>query len=240
MRRLLVSAAALAVGVAACSPRMGDPRPVNVPTVAILAEAGADAAVVGAAIRETRPRVALVAGPLDPAWFTAVAVAAGLSNLSGPGELAPDLAVGFLGLEAVGDTTVELSYDGGSFRLHDALYDFGNRRFLDLMAFRVTDPATVRSLIGALNAYVATDVMPGAAVVFAVAVPDAAVGDSVARLLSPMYRGVTHCGASADAVQRSGIRLFFGPEARMYCRTAAATELPGGDRVHADLVAGRR
>jgi hypothetical protein len=240
MRRLLVSAAALAVVVAACSPRMGEPRHVDVPTVVFLAEAGADAAAVGAAIREARPRVALVAGPVDPAWFAAVVAASRLSHLSGPGELAPDLAVGFLGLEAVGDTTVELTYEGGSFRLHDALYDFGNRRFLDLMAFRVTDPATVRPLITALSAYVATDVMPGAAVVFAVAVPDAAVGDSVARLLSPMYRGVTHCGAAADVVQRSGIRLFFGPEARMYCRTAAVSELPSGVRVHADLVVGRR
>jgi hypothetical protein len=238
MKRLLASATALYL--VSCAPGLGGPRPVDVPTVAFLADAAADAAEVGAAVRDVRSRIALVAGPADAAWHGAVSAASGLAHVSGPGVLAPDLAVAFLGMEAVGDTTIELSFDGGRFILHDALYDLGNRHFLDLLAFRVEQPATVRPLITALTEYVATDVMPGAAVIFAVVVPDPATGDSVGRLLSPMYRGAAHCGAPPERVARSEIRVFYGPEARMFCRSATVTELAQGDRVHAELVAGRR
>lgn len=237
MRRLLVSVCLFAL--VACAPRL-DPRPVDVPTVVFLAEADAAADAVGASIREVRPRHALVAGPADAAWFQGVAAAARLEGMSGPGVLAPDLAVAFLGMEAVGDTTLELRYDGGSFMLYDALYDLGRRRFLDLLAFRVERPEDVRPLIAALTAYKATDVMPGAAVIFAVIVPDAAVGDSVGRLLSPMYRGAEDCGVAPERVARTEVRLFYGPEARMFCRSASLSETAVGDRIHAELVAGRR
>jgi hypothetical protein len=238
MKRLLASF--LPLIMVACAPGDGDPRPTDMPTVVLRADPGTAPATAAAALAEGNPRVALVAGPADPAWFGTVASAAGLAAVSGPGVVGPDLGLAFLGPEAVGDTTIVLEYAGGSFTLQDALYDLGQRRFLDLLAFRVESAAVARPTIGALTDYIATDVMPGAAVILAVAVPDAAAGDSVARLLSPAYRGVVHCGGSADAVAGAGIRLFFGPDARIFCRSAGVTSTAGIDRVHADLVVGRR
>lgn len=242
MKRLPASLTALILAAAGCSPTMGtgDPRPTDVPTVAIRAAAGAAPAEVGAAIAEVRPRFALVAGPADEAWFRDMAAASGLASMTRPGVAAPDMRLAFLGMEAVGDTMMELSYEGGTFRVHDALFDLGQRRFLDLLSFRVEIAADARPMIAALTGYVATDVMPGAAVIMAVAVPTAAAGDSVARMLSPMYSGAAHCNASTEAVGRSGIRLFYGPAARIYCTSAAAEEVPAGDRVRAQLVVGRR
>jgi len=238
MKRLFASL--IAVAAVSCSPTMGEPRFIDMPTVAFRADAGTSPDAVGAAVRETGPRIALVAGPPDEAWFQSVAAGAGLSGLSGPGTIGPELAVGFLGMEPVGDTTVELSYEGGTFQVHDALYDLDDRRYLDLLAFQIEEPGAARARIRALTQYIATDVYPGAAVILAVAVPSAAVGDSVARELSPAYRGAVHCGAPPEMVAASGVRLFFGPEARMFCRSAAADATAAGDRVRAELVAGRR
>jgi hypothetical protein len=238
MNRLFVSLVVLMS--AACSPTMGEPRHLSLPTVALRADADVTPAAAAAALREANPRIALVFGPADADWYAAVAAASGLAAMSGPGMIGPDLGVAFLGLEAVGDTTIEITYEGGSFTLHDALYDLGRRRWLDLLSFRVETAAEARPAVLALAAYVASDVEPGAAVVLAVAVPSAEVGDSVARLLTPMYRGAPLCGAAADVVAGSGVRLFFGPEARIYCRDASAAVTTGGDRVRAELVAGRR
>lgn len=243
MKRLLASTVPLVLVplvMAACAPGTGDPRPVDMPTTVLRAEAGTSPAAAAAAIVAASPRIALVAGPADEAWFAEVASAAGLSTVSGPALAGADLGLAFLGMEVVGDTTIQLQYDGGTFVLQDALYDLGQRRFLDLLSFRVGTEVEVRRIIGALTDYIATDVMPGAAVIMAVAVPSPAVGDSVARLLSPAYRGAAHCGAEADAVAGAGIRLFFGPDARIYCRSAAVSGTAGGERVDADLVVGRR
>jgi hypothetical protein len=237
MKRLPVSLFLLLL--AACAPNMGDPRPVNVPTVAFLAGADVAADVVAEALLPAAPRIAFIAGPADEAWFNAVASMAGLGPVSGPATLRPDLAVAFLGMEAVGDTTIELTYEGGSFVVHDALYDLGRRHWLDLLAFEVGSADVARPILEALTAYIATDVMPGAAVAMAVAVPDPVVGDSVSRLLSPAFRGAVHCGAPAEAVDGSGIRLYYGPEARIFCRDASVVSTAGGDRVRAALVAGR-
>jgi hypothetical protein len=238
MKRLLASV--LPLVMIGCGPGDGDPRPVDMPTVVLRADAGTDAATAAAALAEARPRVALVAGPADPAWFEAVARAGGLATVSGPATVAPDRGLAFLGPEVVGDTTIVLEYEGGTLILQDALYDLGQRRYLDLLAFQVESAAAARPTIAALTDYIATDVMPGAAVIMAVATPDAAVADSVARLLSPAYRGVVHCGAAPEAVAGAGIRLFFGPDARIFCRSAHVTRTAGLDRVHADLVVGRR
>jgi hypothetical protein len=238
MKRLLASF--LPFIIMACGPGDGDPRPVDMPTTVLRADPGTAPAAAAAALAEGSPRIALVAGPADPAWFEAVASAARLTGVSGPGMAGPDLGLAFLGLEAVGDTTIALEYPGGTLTLQDALYDLGQRRFLDLLAFQVESAAAARPMISVLTDYIATDVMPGAAVILAVTVPDAAAGDSVARLLSPAYRGVVHCGGSPEAVAGAGVRLFFGPDARIFCRSAAVTSTDGIDRVDADLVVGRR
>jgi hypothetical protein len=238
MNRLSVSL--LALCVTACSPTMGEPRHLSLPTVLLHAGQDVSPAAAGALIREARPRIALVLAHADSLWFTAVADAAGLQPMSGPGMLDADLGVAFLGLEPVGDTTVEITYDGGSFMLHDALYDLGSRRWLDLLTLQVRTPEEARPVFRALAEYVATDVEPDAAVVLAVAVPSAEVGDSVAQMLTPMYRGAPFCGAPPDVLAGAGVRLFFGPEARIYCRAATAALTPGGARIRAELVVGRR
>jgi hypothetical protein len=238
MTRIFVSL--LLVITTSCVSVVTDPRPIALPTVVLHSDATVQSAVAGAAIREGSPRVALVLGPAEGEWYDAVAAAAGLRGASGPGWLGPDLGVAFLGLDAVGDTTIEITYDGGRFTLQDALYDLGDRRWLDLLALRVETPQQARPLLLALADYVATDVEPDAAVVIAVAVPSGEVGDSVAHMLTPMYRGAPLCGADAGAVEAAGVRLFFGPEARIFCRSAAAEATAAGHRVRAELVLGRR
>jgi hypothetical protein len=239
MKRLLVSI--VTVIVAGCSPTMGlgDPPRTDVPTVVLRADANAGAASVGAAIREASPRFALVVGPGDVAWFTEMAATSGLDAMTRPGVVSAEMGLAFLGQEAVGDTLMTIAYEGGTFPLHDALFDLGQRRFLDLLSFRVDNAAAARPMITALTEYIATDVMAGAAVIMAVAVPDAAVGDSVARMLSPMYQGAVHCNAPAESAARSGVRLFYGPAARIYCTSVAVEQIAVGDRIRAQLVVGR-
>jgi hypothetical protein len=144
-------------------------------------------------------------------------------------------------MEPLGDTTITLPYDGGRLTVHDALYDLGDRRLLDLLAFRVEDGADARAAIRALLEYVATDVDNAAAVVMAAAVPSPAVGDSVARMFSPGYYDALRCETGqASTPARGGLRMFYGPEARIYCEAATAAEAEVGDLIRASLVLGRR
>jgi hypothetical protein len=233
--------AAVALGAGCMSGAPGDPRPVDMPVSALRAAGGVSAAAAGEALREAGSRLVLVMGPADPAWYPAVQAAAGMEHMTRPAELGPDVGVAFLGLEPVGDTLMALRHSGAAtFHVHDALYDLGRDRLVDLLSFRVETGAEARPLVTALSEYMATDVPPGAAVVMAVAVPSRAVGDSVAMMLGPMYSGVVGCGADAGAVAGAGIRLFYGPAARMYCTGAEATTTAAGDRVRADLVVGRQ
>lgn len=238
MRYLLLTTTLLLT--AACAPGFGGPADIALPAAALRTEAGVKPAAAAAAIAEANAEVVLLAAPEDPSWFRAVARAANL-NLSGPGRAAGNLGLAFLAREAVGDTTIELTYDGGRFTVQDALYDLDDERYLDLLAFQVPNAAAARPLTSSLLDYIATDVDPTAAVIMAVAVPNAEVGDSVAAMLSPLYEDAITCetGPAARAT-RGSIRLFYGPEARVYCENAVATDLPIGDRVRASLVAGRR
>jgi hypothetical protein len=241
MNRLLGMMAVL--GLTACAVNMGGPRNIDLSTVALRTAPAAAAEDVAAALLRVSADVALVAARGDSAWFARVAALTGLT-VSGPAG-AGDLSIGFLAGEPVGDTTLTLSYDGGSFTVHDALYEVADERYLDLMAFRVDDAAAARPAIGALLRYMATDVMNSAAVVMAVAVPTAAVGDSVARMLTPAYYDALRCEtgpapAEDRAEDRAAIRLFYGPEARIFCRAAAAERPEAGDLVRASLVLGRR
>lgn len=235
MRRVAVTF--LAFGLAACAANMGGPKDVGLSTVALRVEPGTTAAAAAAALREVRARVALVAAPTDSAWFAAVADAAGL-HLSGPAG-AGDLSVALMAMEPVGDTVLDLSYEGGTITMVDALYDLDDEHYLDLMAFRVGAGDPVQPLVTRLLRYIATDVPPSAGVVVAIAVPDVATGDSIARLLSPGYFDALRCSGGDAAPQvTSGIRLFYGPEARIRCGDADLVAVPAGARVHARLVAG--
>ena len=238
MMRARVALILILAGVAACASALGGVRDIDMPTVAVRAADGASAADVAAVIRSRQARVALVAGPPDSTWFADLAGAAGLT-LSGPAT--DGIGLGFLGPEPLGDSTVVLRYEGGTLTLHDALYEPENDRFLDLLAFRVEDSRTLGPAMGALLRYIASDVMNQAAVAMAVAVPTAAVGDSVARMLSPAFFDALRCEPGLSPPEaRSGIRLFYGPEARVYCTAASTADPAAGDLVRASLILGRR
>ncbi|HSH46911.1 MAG TPA: hypothetical protein VK966_13785 [Longimicrobiales bacterium] len=233
MRRVVLGLLALAS--AACAPGFGGPPDVPLSTAALRATSGASAAQAAAALTEVDSDVALVIAPADPSWFGAVATGSGL-RLSGPGYDG-DLGLAFYGPEALGDTTIQLTYDGGSFVLQDALYELEGEQFLDLMAFSVAPAAPVRPLVTSLMRYIATDVMANASVVIAIAVPDRDTGDEVSRLLGPGYFDVLRCGDAAPPGEGE-ILLMYGPEARVWCNGARADRTAAGTRIHASLVAG--
>ena len=219
-RHLLLGA--LALILAGCAVRLGGPGPVEYRTVALSTAAGVEPADLAALITRARANVVLLAAEADREWFDEVARRSRLS-LSGPGGAGP-VSLGFLAGEAVGDTTVALRLpDGDEVVLHDALYQVDRRRYLDLMALRIASSSQTREAVKALLGYIATDVMSHAAVVLAIDVPDPATGDSVAALLSPIFRDVRSClGTNAeDAPAGPGMRMFYGPETRMRCEEAS-------------------
>ena len=237
MKRLL-SLMALTGALGACALNLGGPRDIPVSAAALRLGPDADANAVAEALRSASVDAALVAGAVDSAWLASVAEATGLT-LSGPGA-AGDLSLAFLGDEPLGDTTVVLPFTGGSLVVHDALYRPGKERLLDLMIFRLDHAEQARPAITALLEYMATDVSNAAAVVIAVAVPSAAIGDTVRRMLSPAYFDALRCEPGLTPPgDRDGIRLFYGPEARVYCRSAAV-EASVGEGVRAELTIGRR
>jgi hypothetical protein len=217
---------------------MGGSRDIPFVAVALRADPGAAPDAVAASLTAAEADAALVAGPVDSTWLAAAATAAGLT-VSGPAA-SDDLTMAFLGGEPLGDTTVVLPWDGGQITVHDALYEVREERYLDLMIFRLDDGTAARPAVGALLEYMATDVMNSAAVLLAVATPTPAVADSVGRMLSPAYFDALRCGADLQPADGAGVRLFYGPEARVYCRDAG-TESPGiGPLVRATLTLGRR
>jgi hypothetical protein len=242
MSRLIARFAApllAAIAVAACASTMGAPREIETPTVALRVDPDATAADIVAALRDARARAVFLTADRDDAWFAGVAAATGL-HVTGPATFGP-MRTAFLAPEALGDTIYRLPYEGGAITLLDALYEVDEDRFLDLMAFRIQAGDAVRPIMTALLEYVATDVGNDAALVMAVTVPDEAVGDSVARMLSPAYSDARRCGAEATtppAGERT--RLFYGPSARMFCTTALARNTALGEWVQAQLVMGRR
>jgi hypothetical protein len=229
MKHLLTAIAALALS--ACALNLGAPSEIDVPTAAVRVENGTDAGTVASALQGAGIQAAVVATTAGGSWFDELGTAASL-HLSGPGEMA-GLRMGFFtAVEAVGDTTIDLAYDGGVVTVHDALYEIEENRLLDILAFRMDDA-------GAFLEYVATDVSNQAAVVIAVAVPSAEVGDAVARMLSPGFYDARRC-EDAGASNGEEIRLFYGPEARMFCTGAETEELADGELVRARLTMGRR
>ncbi len=229
--------ATLALG--ACASSMGAPREISTPTVALRVDPAATAAGIAAALQDARARAVFLTADRDDAWFAEVAAATGL-HVTGPATAGP-MRTAFLAPEALGDTIYRLPYEGGAITLLDALFEVDEERFLDLIAFRIQKDDPVRPIMTALLEYVATDVNNAAALVMAVTVPDEAVGDSVARMLSPAYSDVRRCGAEAivtPAGERT--RLFYGPSARMFCTEALARHTALGEWVQAQLVMGRR
>ncbi|MBW3552847.1 MAG: hypothetical protein KY466_05025 [Gemmatimonadetes bacterium] len=225
----------LALGAAGCAAGMGGPDDVSLSTVALRVDPGTSPAAAAAALDDVDARVALIAAEADSAWFAAVARAADL-HLSGP--TVGGLSLALMAMEPVGDTVIELTYEGGTIAMVDALYELDDDHYLDLMAFEVGAGDAVQPLVTRLLRYIATDVPPSAGVILAIAVPDAATGDQIARLLSPGLFDARRCGGDGAAAGSGGIRLFYGPEARVRCGDAATGAVGAGVRVHARLVAG--
>ncbi len=230
----------LALALAGCAVRLGGPRTVVLRTTGLYADGGVSAVAAGQWLSAAAIDVALVAAHRDTAWFEEAADSAGL-HVSGPGRV-DGLYLGFLAMEPLGDTTIALEYDDGNFVLHDALYQVGEDRLLDLLAFSVDDGVPARPLIRSLLRYVATDVGATAAVVIGVAAESEAAGDSVAAMLSPAFTDVRRCMApeARDTARTVGpnMRLFFGPEARLACQHAEPVEGPGTPAL-AELVMSR-
>lgn len=206
-----------------CSVRLGGPGPVEYRTVALSTGAGTLPDQVAAYIRQADANLVLLAAQADSAWFAEVARRSKLT-LSGPGD-AGGTSLAFLASAPIGDTTIALPLEtGGSVVVHDALYRVDKRRYLDLLALRIDKAADVRPAVQALLRYVATDVMTDAAVVLAIAVPDQATGDALAALLDPIFRDARNCLPEMNRGEaggpRSGMRLFYGPEARLRCEGA--------------------
>jgi hypothetical protein len=215
---------------AGCAVRLGGPQPEEYRTLALEVPAGTPASEVAARIRAADARVVIMAAAQDSAWFAEVAALSGLT-LSGPGAAGPSSFAFFAG-EAVGDTTLALPVEGGGrLLMHDALYQVDRGRFLDLMAIRLEEPATVLAGMRALMGYVATDVGHDAALVLAVHSPTAAVGDSVALLIGTAFADVFECMTpeAREAARQAApaMRLFYGPGARMDCRDARVLEGAG-------------
>ena len=60
-------------------------------------------------------------------------------------------------------------------------------------------------------------------------------------VLTPGFFDALRCEPGlSPAADRAGVRLFYGPEARIYCESASTGDPAGADLVRADLIMGRR
>ncbi|HEY8468510.1 MAG TPA: hypothetical protein VIL18_02650 [Longimicrobiales bacterium] len=242
--RTASTAAALAAALlaTACAIRLGGPAPLGYRTLAIAAAEGEAPDSVARRIRSADAKVVLLTARADSAWFAEVARLSDLV-LSGPGN-AGTTSLAFLGSEPLGDTTIALPVEGGRpIVVHDALYKLDNYRYLDLIIARIEPGTEARPAVRALTNYVATDVMSNAAVALAVDSPDAAIGDSIAALLRPLFADARTCLASpangVNARARVRVHLFHGPEARIGCENARLIQAADGDALVARLVVHR-
>lgn len=204
-----------------CAVRIGGPGPVEYRTVALSTGHGTAPDEVARWIRDANANVVLLSAAADSAWFDAVARQTRMT-LSGPGRAGPS-SLAFLAHEALGDTTVALNLaSGDEIVIHDALYRIDKHRYLDLIALRVDPGQEARDVVRTLLGYVATDVMSSAVTVLAVDVPTPEMGDSIATLLDPAFQDVNRClsGGNNRPSQSAGMRLFYGPQARIRCNTA--------------------
>lgn len=234
----------VAVLVAGCAVRLGGPKPIEYRAIALQTGPESSPAEVARWIRQADANLVLLEAPGDSAWFDEVARQVKLT-LSGPG-VAGSVAFGFLAGEAVGDTTIVLPLEGGGeVALHDALYIVGAGRYLDLLAARFSPDADVREAVRALLNYIATDVMPQAAVVLAVNAPDPAAAEQVSMLLRPVFSDASNCrsrgrgsaNASGNGLEQSRMRLYYGPDTLLRC--SSARPLGAGGPLVARLVLGR-
>lgn len=224
----IVWAVAGVVLTAGCAVRMGGPAPVEQDAIT-LHVTNETAEQVAAQLREHGAEVAILSSTRDSAFYADVAARAGMKSTR-PGR-AGSTTFAFLGPQAIGDTTLSIKVNGGGeVQLHDALYRIDKERRLDLMAVRF-ESANLRESVRALLGYFSTDVMATAAVVMAVEAPTPALGDSISVLLRAAFGDTWECtkeGHNGPRNPNLPIRMFYGPSARIGCRSAEVLNNPGG------------
>jgi hypothetical protein len=234
---------AVTITAAACAVRLGGPSPEEYQAFALAAAPAEGTVQVAERIRTVGADLVLLAAPAarDSAWFAEVAAAAGLQH-SGPGRTGPT-ALGFLtNLELLGDTSIVLAAGSGRLHMHDALYQIGENRLLDLMLVTVDSTADLRESVRSLLSYIATDVGATAALLLGLDVSSAQAGDSISVLIRAAYADAYEC-ALADGDDQPGppparVRMFYGPSVRVDCEDAR-TLSDFGNPITARLVVGR-
>lgn len=227
MTRFVRTAALLvpiAISAAACAVRLGGPSPEEYDIAALSEPLNADAGSVAERITASGADIVLMAAERqDSAWFAYVAASARL-GLSGPGATTGRGYAFMTNLEILGDTSLVLPVDGGGrVHMHDALYRIDENRYMDLMLVRLEGP-DLRSSVRTLLNYIATDVPADAALILAFDGPTQAVADSAATMVRATVAAASDC-RDDDSIAQPGVRLLYGPSARVRC--LSARNLPG-------------
>jgi hypothetical protein len=228
--------------VGGCAVRLGGPKPEQYQTLAYAAPSGETSEAAASRIQSVSADIVLLTGQADSTWFADVANRTRLA-LSGPGR-AGENAMAFLTrrLELLGDTSIVLNVTGGGrLHMHDALYQIGKGRLVDLMLVQFDPQADLREAVRTLLSYIATDVGATAAVVFGLDLPTPLAADSVSVLLRAAYANAWECANDGreEATSPTGdLRLFYGPAVRMDCEEARVITAPGNP-IAAQLVVGR-
>jgi hypothetical protein len=212
------------LGVSACAVRLGGPAPEQYHAVAL--RASEDAAAVGGRLRAAGADIVLLAADRDSAWFALVAQHAQLS-LSGPGRTGTSGLALLTDLKILGDTALVLPVEGGGeLHMQDALYEIDKNRHLDLMLVRMDPAAGLRESVRALLGYIATDVGGTASVLLALETATPQRADSAALLLRAAFEQANECRGEGpgEAAAAQTLRLFYGPTARIDCRSARLLE----------------
>jgi hypothetical protein len=98
----------------------------------------------------------------------------------------------------------------------------------------------VQEGIRALLNYIATDVSDDAGILLALDAPSAAMADSAAAMMLAYLENARECGGSPDSGAASGgLRLFYGPGARIRCAEASVATAPVATTVSARVIIGR-
>ena len=134
-------------------------------------------------------------------------------------------------LELLGDTSIVLGSGDGQFTMQDALYQFDEERYLDLMLVSLPGGVNIDAAMRALLEYMATDVMATASVVLGIRAANAEDAAHVDSMLRAAFMNAVECGGMEGADRN--YRVFFGPSARTRCTAAEQIEGP------ADVVTAR-
>lgn len=225
-------------GAAGCAIRLGGSKPEEYRTLAIQPPPEASVAEIARVVHETNASIVLLTAQRDSAWFADVASQTGLA-LSGPGTTESNAKAFFTNLKVLGDTSIVLGVaDGTRMHMHDALYEIDKNRLLDLMLIGISPRSDLREAVRTLLSYIATDVGANAAVMMAIDAPTPQAGDSIATLLRAAYSNAGECDRTGEVSAANTVRLFYGPSARVQCRTARRLT-DGGSPILADLIVGR-